>query len=198
MESQRLILFFIFSFSLFLLFDAWQRDQSPQPASTSAAAPAKQDSGMPPAPSEKLIPTPAAPAPGAAPAPAAGLAAGATIAVETDVYRAEISAVGGDLRRLELIAHRAVDDKKKTFVLFDQRSDHVYVAQSGLIGSDLPTHRTAYTAQQTAYKLAEGSKGAAATASIPRSRSRTRDRRRYSPTGISSSCATTKRPPGTP
>ncbi len=158
MESQRLILFFVFSFSLFLLFDAWQRDQSPRPANTTAAVPAKQDSGMPPAPSEKLIPAPGVPAPGAAAPPAAAPAAGAIIAVETDVYRAEISAVGGDLRRLELKAHRAVDDKKKTFVLFDQRADHVYVAQSGLIGAELPTHRTPYVSQQTAYKLAEGSK----------------------------------------
>ena len=35
MDSQRLILFFVFSFSVFLLLDAWQREQPPaQPAVT--------------------------------------------------------------------------------------------------------------------------------------------------------------------
>ena len=35
MDSQRLILFFVFSFSVFLLLDAWQREQAPaQPAAT--------------------------------------------------------------------------------------------------------------------------------------------------------------------
>ena len=55
MESQRLILFFVFSFSLFMLFDAWQRDQ--QPARPAAALTAKDDATsapdatLPPAPS---------------------------------------------------------------------------------------------------------------------------------------------------
>jgi YidC/Oxa1 family membrane protein insertase len=39
--------------------------------------------------------------------------------------------------------------------LFQQRPDHVYVAQSGLIGNDLPTHRTLYTPQATEYRLAD-------------------------------------------
>jgi YidC/Oxa1 family membrane protein insertase len=29
MDSQRLILFFVFSFSVFMLLDAWQREQQP-------------------------------------------------------------------------------------------------------------------------------------------------------------------------
>jgi YidC/Oxa1 family membrane protein insertase len=160
MDSQRLILFFVFSFSLFLLFDAWQRDQNPPavPAKSAPAAPAPRASDLPPTPSAKLVPTPATPAPGASAAPDAALAAGSTIAVETDVFHAEITTVGGDLRRLELKQHRAVEDTKQNFVLLQQRPDHVYVAQSGLIGGNLPTHRTPYTAAQTAYKLADGAK----------------------------------------
>ena len=156
MESQRLLLFFVFSFSLFLLFDAWQRDQQPAPARAPTADSAAKDASIPPAPGDKLLPPPpAAPAPSQA--PAGGLAAGPTIRVETDVFHADISTAGGDLRRLEFKQHRDVEDKKKNFVLFQQRPDHVYVAQSGLLGGELPTHRTQYSAAATEYKLVEGS-----------------------------------------
>lgn len=156
MESQRLILFFVFSFSLFLLFDAWQRDQQPPAAGrTPTTATEQKDNGVPPAPSEKLIPSPAvtAPVPGAA----AVAPAGQVVTVQTDVFKAEISTIGGDLRRLELTQHRDVENKKENFVLFQQRPDHTYLAQSGLIGGDLPTHRTPYTAAAPSYQLAEGS-----------------------------------------
>jgi YidC/Oxa1 family membrane protein insertase len=154
MESQRLILFFVFSFSLFLLVDAWQRDQQPAPAKPPAAATAQKDATVPPLPSDKLVvPVP----PAATQAPAGGLATGAAVTVETDVFRAEISTEGGDLRRLELKQHRDIEDKKQNFVLFQQRPDHVYVAQSGLLGGEaLPTHRTQYSAQARQYRLGEG------------------------------------------
>jgi YidC/Oxa1 family membrane protein insertase len=76
--------------------------------------------------------------------------------VETDVYRAEIGLLGGDLRKLELTQHRGVENKKANFLLFQQRPDHVYVAQSGLLGPDLPTHRTSYSADSTEYRMQEG------------------------------------------
>src|SRR5687768_641178 len=62
MESQRLILFFVFSFSLFMLYDAWQRDQQPvRPPATVTAKDAKEtkDATLP-TPSEKLVPPPIA------------------------------------------------------------------------------------------------------------------------------------------
>jgi YidC/Oxa1 family membrane protein insertase len=155
MESQRLILFFIFSFSLFMLVDAWQRDQNPPQPKPAESAPAaeKKDATIPPIPSEKLVP-PAPPAATQAPAPT--LPQGATVQVETDVYRAEVSLLGGDLRRLELTQHRGVEDRKANFVLFQQRPDHVYIAQSGLLGPELPTHRTTYAAGAAQYKMEEG------------------------------------------
>jgi YidC/Oxa1 family membrane protein insertase len=159
MDSQRLILLIIFSMSLFMLVEAWQRDQHPTVAKDSApASTAQKDSGVPPVPSDKLaVPGASAPPAAAAPqAPAAGLAAGANVTVETDLFHAEISTAGGDLRRLEFKHHRDIDDPKRNFVLFEQRADHVYVAQSGLIGGELPTHRTTFTTSATQYKLAEG------------------------------------------
>jgi YidC/Oxa1 family membrane protein insertase len=156
MESQRLILFFVFAFSLFMLFDAWQREQHP-PTRPAPAAPAEKDASVPPIPADMAAPT-AVPTPApSAQAPASAPTQSATVSVETDVFRAEISTIGGDLRRLEFKQHRAVDDKNKNFVLFDQRPDHVYVAQSGLLGGKLPTHRTEYFAAAKEYKLADGS-----------------------------------------
>jgi YidC/Oxa1 family membrane protein insertase len=153
MESQRLILLIIFSMSLFMLFEAWQRDQHPVQRSAEVASGAK-DTAAPPVPSEKL----SVPGQAAAPqAPTAGLSAGTPISVETDVYRAEISTAGGDLRRLELKQHRDVGESSRNYVLLDQRPEHVYVAQSGLIGGELPTHRTIYTSAATQYTLAPGS-----------------------------------------
>ena len=153
MESQRLILFFIFSFSLFMLVDAWQRDQQPAPQREPATTRAQKDAGVPPAPSERLAP----PTPAAAPtAPAGGLSPGAPVTVETDVFRGEISTAGGDLRRLELKQHRDTEDQKRNFELFQQRPDHVYVAQSGFTGGELPSHRTQFSTAATQYRLGEG------------------------------------------
>jgi YidC/Oxa1 family membrane protein insertase len=90
------------------------------------------------------------------PTTSAALVKSETIKVDTDYLRAEISLVGGDLRHLELTKHRDVVDKNKDFVLLDSRPDHVYVAQTGLIGNGLPTHRAEFKARQGEYRLAEG------------------------------------------
>jgi YidC/Oxa1 family membrane protein insertase len=159
MESQRLILIIVFAMSLFMLVDAWQRDQHP-PVPTKPAATQQKDAAVPSTPTPNTT-VPAAPtttaATTAAPAPTAPSAGGTPILVETDVYRAEISTLGGDLRRLEFLQHRDVEDNKRNFILFDQRPDHVYVAQSGLTGGELPNHLTPFTTASTQYKLAPGS-----------------------------------------
>jgi len=60
MDSQRLILFFVFSFSVFMLLDAWQREQQPaRPAASEAgkAEKAVPPSAQPPVPGDKLAAT---------------------------------------------------------------------------------------------------------------------------------------------
>ena len=156
MDSQRLILFFVFSFSLFMLVDAWHRDQQPAQSRPPVTGTAQKDAGLP-APSEKLAPPPPVPAAGPQAPAGGGLSSGSVVTVDTDLFRAEISTTGGDLRTLELKQHRDTEDKQRNFLLFEQRPDHVYIAQSGLIGGDLPTHRTQYSTQSTQYKLADGS-----------------------------------------
>ncbi|HWU85439.1 MAG TPA: membrane protein insertase YidC, partial [Rhodocyclaceae bacterium] len=91
--------------------------------------------------------------------PAAAVpAAGVPMAtVHTDLYKAEISAQGGDLIYLELEKHRATLDKDKNFVLFqNDPTHHVYIGQSGLIGDGLPNHKTLFSLEKSEYTLAEG------------------------------------------
>jgi len=165
MDSRRLILFFVFSFSVFLLLDAWQRDQQPAGAPTERASNTKAAPQATPAPvpGEKLVASQGGSPALNLPLGSSALVKGETIKVETDYLRAEISAAGGDLRRLEFKQHRDVVEKNKDFVLFDSRPDHVYVAQSGLIGSGLPTHRSAFKARPGEYRLADGAAELAVT-----------------------------------
>jgi YidC/Oxa1 family membrane protein insertase len=154
MDSQRLILFFVFSVSVFFLLDAWQRDRQ---AGSPAAVQPGQKVDTPaaptvPTPSDKLVASQAIKPPEGA----AALAPGETIKIDTDLLHAEVSTVGGDLRALELKGHRHTVDKGKNFELFQSKPDHLYIAQSGLIGDDLPNHRTVYTAEAREYRLATG------------------------------------------
>lgn len=161
MDSQRLILFFVFSFSVFLLLDAWQRDQTqtaPKTISQDQRGGAQQEQpptpvpAQTPVPGDKLVATQPVKPPDGSP----GLAKGETVQVETDFLRAEISTAGGDLRHIELKKHRATLDKSKNFVLFENKPDRLYIAQAGLIGPNLPNHRSTYTAAATSYRLADG------------------------------------------
>lgn len=154
MDPQRLILFFVFSFSVFLLLDAWQRDQqqTAAPAAPEQAQKVQPATEAPPAPSEKL-----AAAPHNAPQEQLrGSEPQQEIRVETDLLVARLSTQGGDLRYLEFKRHRDTLDKKKPFVLFETGAERYYVAQSGLIGEGLPNHRTRFSAEARAYQLAEG------------------------------------------
>ena len=148
MDNQRLILFIVFSFSLLLLWEAWQGQNEPAPvAPTTMTAPA---TGAP-TPSAALI------------APAAtttesqtSFAKGQRAVVETDVLRATIDGNGGDLRELQLLPYRETEDKKQVFTLFEDSQTRPYLAQSGLVGEGLPTHRSVFQLNPGTYRLAGG------------------------------------------
>jgi YidC/Oxa1 family membrane protein insertase len=150
MDTQRLILFFIFSFSLLLLWDAWDKQSRPKPV----PAPATQT--MP------AVPTPVKPAaaPGAGAAqsasvPAAAPAArGETLRVQTDLLIAEIDTLGGTLSKVKLLKHKHADDQSKNLVLLGP--EHHYFAQSGLTGESGPNHRSLWKARPGAHELAAG------------------------------------------
>lgn len=151
MDNQRLILFLVFSFSILMLWDAWERQHTPEPQPAAQSQQAHvQD--LPTAPKTGQ-PTPIAPS-----TEGISLSQGERIRVKTDMIEAVIDTIGGDIRHLELVNHKATEDKSKNFVLLDDSTPpHVYVAQSGLLGAGLPNHRTQFTAKAGDYSLAEGS-----------------------------------------
>jgi YidC/Oxa1 family membrane protein insertase len=137
MDTRRLILVLIFTFSSFMLWENWQKYNQPKPAGNAVASA--------PAASRQCADAFRQPAgQGRTGHPAGYVAAFAaeTFTVTTDLLKATISAQGGDLVNLELLNYKEHDSKDKTFVLFDAK--HQYMAQSGLIGEGLPTHRTMF------------------------------------------------------
>ena len=153
MDTRRLILFVIFSFSIMMLWDAWQQKNNPVIDSPTAQT---TPSG-----------TNAAGTPNTADADGVSqtnvndgsfkLASGQRVQVKTDLFTAEIDTVGGDLRRLVLNKHEASNPKDGHFVLMDdQFKPMFYVAQSGLMGADLPNHKSTFTSTSGQYALADG------------------------------------------
>ncbi len=118
MDTQRLILFVIFSMSALFLWEAWQKEQRPPVPPTVAA------SAQPGTAQRAAGDIPAAPAakspgdPGVAPAPAAGAAApaGQLITVNTDLFRAEIDTRGGVIALIALDKHRDAQDPSKPYL----------------------------------------------------------------------------------
>jgi YidC/Oxa1 family membrane protein insertase len=143
MDTQRLILLVIFSFSLVLLWDAWEKANQPPPQ---VAASAVQSQGVPtPTPRTSPENLSASTSPSTAratgvPGAEAPAAQGTTVQVRTDLVVATINTLGGTLQRLELLKHKAQADENKNFVLLGR--SYNYDAESGLIGDGLPNHRT--------------------------------------------------------
>ncbi|TSA00494.1 MAG: membrane protein insertase YidC [Rhodocyclaceae bacterium] len=152
MDNRRLILLLVFSFSLIMLWDAWQRQGLPK--AVPAAATAAQGS---------VVPTPTLPTagvgavPGVGPTTAAVVTPGVVSAkVETDLYVANISSLGGDITRLELVGYPDTENKSKNLILFDNGEKHIYLAQSGLAGDRVPNHKTEWKLASGDYVLKDG------------------------------------------
>ena len=161
-DIRRTILWVIFGFSMVLLWDQWQLYSGhkatffPKPEAaltTPAKAKASGANDLPSATSSASGVPSASLAGAATPAqvptsvPASGSASAAaarnTIDVETDVLKLRFDSDGGSLIRTEFKNHRDFEDSSKPLVLLDQSSNRVYLAQTGLIGGDFPTHKSA-------------------------------------------------------
>lgn len=148
MDTRRLVLFVIFSMSILMLWDAWQRQHAPVADIQQVA-------------NNNAVTAQSASVAGAVSADMAvdgdyKLQSGQRINVTTDLYKAEIETTGGDLRRLELLKHRASDNETNFVLLDDAAKPMTYVAQSGLLGADLPTHKTLFTSTAASYQMQEG------------------------------------------
>jgi YidC/Oxa1 family membrane protein insertase len=163
-DIRRTLLWVVFTMSLVLLWDGWNKhtgqpsmfSATPRPAAAASAppagTPATPQAGVPqagvPTASAGALPA-ATPASGAAVTPTAaapGAAAGELTTVTTDLVKAQFDSVGGNLVKLELLQHVDAEDRKRNTLLFDRSAERVYAAQTGLItaqpGVTLPNHYT--------------------------------------------------------
>ena len=154
MDNKRLILLMAFGFSLIMLWDAWQKQNQPKPPLTSSQPSAPSVS---PVPNTSLAAAPGtAVAPTLAPGQPPALANIARARVKTDLFVAEVTSQGGDLVSLNLTRHKAAEDGSKDFVLLENTAEHLYQAQSGLMGEGLPNHKTEYKLSPGVYELQPG------------------------------------------
>jgi YidC/Oxa1 family membrane protein insertase len=160
MENRRFILLAVLGVLIFFIYQAWQTEHGPKPELTppdtvatqaTLAESARNDSDVP----TVGVPDAATTTPGdAAPAPVKNT----RIEVRTDLYVGEITSLGGDLRRLELIGYPlSKKQPEKNVPLFNDRDGHFYVLQSGVAGSDkaLGSHLDDFTSAQAEYKMAD-------------------------------------------
>ena len=150
MDTRRLVLFVIFSMSILMLWEAWQRQHTPAEITQQISSNSPMDNSVPSQSTSAAVVAKTE-------MPAESdykLLSGQRISVVTDLYKADIETTGGDLRRLELLKHRAADNDKTNFVLLDDAANPMtYVAQTGLIGADLPTHKAVFTTSATSYQM---------------------------------------------
>ncbi len=182
-DIRRTVLWVVFTMSLVLLWDGWQKHNG-QPSMFSPSAPKVAAAGgaasnvAPGAtgvPSASALPAGQAGLP--APSAAAVAAAGEKVHIKTDVLDVTLNTLGGDVTRVELPAYltgpepglfdpilQAVGIKAKStvpqtpVVLLDSVG-HSYKAQTGLIGSQgeaLPTHNNLMTVAAGERELKSG------------------------------------------
>ena len=164
-DIRRTILWVIFGFSMVLLWDQWQvfngRKATFLPSATQSAKTAgPAATGASPAPgnaASSSVPTASSAgvspaAPGAVPMGAPSIAAAASkerVVVNTDVLTLTFDSEGGTLVRSTFNKYKDMANKDAGFVLLDESTSRVYVAQSGLVagsgGGAFPTHKTLMT-----------------------------------------------------
>lgn len=150
MDTRRLVLFVIFSFSIMMLWDAWQQKNHPVVSAQQQPAQQQVEQGVQTSISTTGNTT-------TVDNSAFKLEQSQRIKVNTDLFTAEIDTLGGDLRRLILNKHRAEETKNGNFVLMDDSQQPMtYVAQTGLIGAGLPNHKSLFTTTASTYTLEDG------------------------------------------
>ena len=171
MDIRRTVLWVVFSLSLLMLWDKWQQHNGRPPmlfpgASEQVKSAPRNDTGTSGAASASVSPSAGAGVIAASTPDASAVAGkGETITITTDLFKADIDTLGGALKRLELLKQKETVQRKwyeaflelvgrekntapiKNVVLFDTDANHSYVAETGLIGGDFPSHKSLFTAK---------------------------------------------------
>ena len=165
MQNKRSILWFVFAFSLVMLYDGWQRHlghptmfgmsmETPDAQANNAANKSAKSSDV-------AVPADAKVA--ASVKTETAIEANANVAqngeivkVKTDLLSLEFNTQGAVLQRAELLTQGDLTDKTKNMVLLDKSSERTYLAQTGLTGGTLPNHKTIYKLETNPRELADG------------------------------------------
>ena len=161
-EQVRTLLVIALAVVSLLIWQAWRQDYgakpvtpAPQSSSMRGDAPATAESAAPDVP-ESVAPD--RPPVSDTPEASAPAAAGEVVTVRTDFYQAQIDLVGGTLSRVDLIKYPVSTDKPDVpFTLLNNNPPGVFLAQSGLVGSEgSPNHHQSFTAPAGQYVLEDG------------------------------------------
>ncbi|VAW69020.1 Inner membrane protein translocase and chaperone YidC, long form [hydrothermal vent metagenome] len=166
MENQRTILYISFFFTLFLLYQQWQKDYAPAPIITeteqviSTGDIKKQSADL------AALPLADVPVDSQSPASGPGIAGLVeevsqypSVHVVTDLLDLKISTQGGTINQLDLRKYqKSAEEMDKPFRLFSTRESEYHTAQSGLVSSaqSAPNHKDIYQAEKSEYRMEEG------------------------------------------
>jgi YidC/Oxa1 family membrane protein insertase len=157
-DMRRTLLWVVFSMSLFLLYDGWNKANgkpslfSPVAVTKPAAAPVAAVPGASATLPSSTLPVASAAGtsvPATLPTAAPASTTSEKVTITTDVVKATLDTQGGDVVRLELLQQVDHIDRTKNTLVLDQSTDRLYKAQTGLIpapgGAALPNHLTRMT-----------------------------------------------------
>ena len=147
MDSRRGLLVIALLFMSFIVYQQWQLDyHTPKPVATEQTVTSTSDVPASSTGSNTVIETDTQ-------------VKGKVITLENDVFRLKINTLGGDIISSELLKYDAELDSNMPFVLLQNTPEHVYIAQSGLIGKDgidTKAGRADYQVEGENFKLADG------------------------------------------
>lgn len=170
-ELQRAFLWMIFLLALFMLWDAWQvRNGNPSFFGTPEAV---QEQVVENANTTAAAGDVKVPADSKAVASEVNVTITKPVVVTTDLFKITFDANGASVARAELLKERQTPDWKTrglpglilgeeeqqdagNVVLFDTSAQHVYKAETGLVGGNFPNHRTAFRLISDTLDMKEG------------------------------------------
>ncbi|AQT61222.1 membrane protein insertase YidC [Cellvibrio sp. PSBB023] len=160
MDWQKNLLIAAILATLLMLVIRWHEFQEQRPAPAAVASQTSSSAATP----TGAVPSATSEIPVAAnelsEAAKVELAAEKLITVKTDSFDLVINPLGGDIVQLALPRHfLKLDTPDQPFVLLDNRDNHTYLAQSGLIGlngTDTAQGRPLFSSEQQSYQLADG------------------------------------------
>ncbi|MEK8089635.1 membrane protein insertase YidC [Thermithiobacillus plumbiphilus] len=146
MDPQRTLLAVALSIIVLLLFQSWNAQQQPKPATPmapTASAPAHS-------------PVPAAQTPSVPSLSHASPVSGGTIEVETDLYRLTLDRLGGDIRQLVLKRYTVAAGSSEPLQLLGGQGNQRWIQQSGVTPQGGTATPLLFEADATRYQLQPG------------------------------------------